>query len=245
MPGILSYSSVALSYLPRPDGKALTSSPDKLIAAGKYAKVPFIIGDQEDEGTLFSLFQSNISTTDQLSAYFTTVFFPDADKSVIDGLIATYQTITDDGSPFRTLLLNNWYPQFKRLAAILGDLTFTLARRMFLEAASTAAPSVPSWSYLSSYDYGTPILGTFHGSDILQVFHGLVPDYASQAIRGYYFSFIYDLDPNSNNDLDNWPQWGSGKQLKQFFAANAGLLSDDFRSDSYDYVKAHPETFKI
>lgn len=57
VPGILSYSSVALSYLPRPDGKVLTDSPDALITAGKYAAVPFIIGDQEDEGTIFALFQ--------------------------------------------------------------------------------------------------------------------------------------------------------------------------------------------
>ncbi|CRK15376.1 hypothetical protein BN1723_017425, partial [Verticillium longisporum] len=34
-PGILSYSSVALSYLPRPDGKVLTQSPDILAATGK------------------------------------------------------------------------------------------------------------------------------------------------------------------------------------------------------------------
>lgn len=50
VPGILSFSSVALSYLPRPDGVALTQTPDTLIAAKKYAKVPFIVGDQEDEG---------------------------------------------------------------------------------------------------------------------------------------------------------------------------------------------------
>jgi carboxylesterase type B len=50
VPGILSYSSVDLSYLPRPDGTVLTLSPDDLISQGKYAKVPFIIGDQEDEG---------------------------------------------------------------------------------------------------------------------------------------------------------------------------------------------------
>lgn len=50
VPGILSYSSVALSYLPRPDGTVLTLSPDVLVSQKKYAKVPFIIGDQEDEG---------------------------------------------------------------------------------------------------------------------------------------------------------------------------------------------------
>lgn len=48
--GILSYTSVNLAYLPRPDGTLLTLSPDTLVSEGKYAKVPLIIGDQEDEG---------------------------------------------------------------------------------------------------------------------------------------------------------------------------------------------------
>ena len=50
VPGILSYTSIDLSYLPRPDGKVFTVSPDVSITEGNYAKVPFIIGDQEDEG---------------------------------------------------------------------------------------------------------------------------------------------------------------------------------------------------
>lgn len=53
LPGVLSYNSVALSYLPRPDGSVLTVSPDILVRQGKWAKVPFIIGDQEDEGVGF------------------------------------------------------------------------------------------------------------------------------------------------------------------------------------------------
>lgn len=170
--GLLSYSSVALSYLPRPDGVVLAASPEVLIATGKYAKVPFIIGSQEDEGTLFALFQSNISTTAQLTNYLKSFFFNNAPLSKMNELVATYPETFFDGSPFRSGLLNNIYPQFKRLAAILGDLVFTLTRRSFLNVANAVNPTVPSWSYLSSYDLGTPILGTFHGSDLLQVFFG-------------------------------------------------------------------------
>jgi carboxylesterase type B len=63
VPEILGYNSAALSYLPR---TALTDSPEVLVEQGKYAKVPFIVGDQEDEGTIFALFQSNITTTAEL-----------------------------------------------------------------------------------------------------------------------------------------------------------------------------------
>ncbi|KAF2203238.1 putative extracellular lipase [Delitschia confertaspora ATCC 74209] len=242
---ILSYKSVALAYLPRPDGKVLTASPEVLVQSGRYAKVPYIVGDQEDEGTLFALFQPNITTTKELANYFKELYFHDASDEQINDLIATYQTITDDGSPFRTLLLNNWYPQFKRLAAILGDLTFTLTRRGFLQYTSLITPEVKSWSYLSSYDYGTPILGTFHGSDLLQVFYGIRPDYASTAIRGYYYSFVYDLDPNSNNKLANWPQWSKSNTLMQFYADTFAYLKDDFRSDTYDFLVKNIASFHI
>lgn len=245
VPGILSYFTVNLSYLPRPDGKALTASPDALIKAGKYAKVPFIVGDQEDEGTLFGLFTPNLTTTAEVNTYLSTVFFNNASPAQISALVGSYQTITEDGSPFRTGLLNNYYPQFKRISAILGDVTFTLTRRVFLEIASQVNPGVPSWSYLATYDYGTPILGTFHGSDILQVFNGILPNNAAKTIRGYYYSFIHNLDPNEGSGLMNWPQWSSGKKLVNF-GANANSYTDDsFREDTYQFLKDNVASLRV
>jgi hypothetical protein len=74
--------------------------------------VPFIIGDQEDEGTLFALFQSNITTIPELVDYLSIFYFHNATRAQIEALVATYPDVTTDGSPFRTLFLNNWYPQF-------------------------------------------------------------------------------------------------------------------------------------
>jgi len=207
-----------------------------LVEQGKYAKVPFIVGDQEDEGTIFALFQSNITTTAELVGYLLNVFFHDATREVIEQLVASYPDDASDGSPFRTSIFNEWYPQFKRLAAILGDLTFTLTLRAFLEISSAINPDVPSWSYLASYDYGTPILGTFHGSDLLQVFYGILPNYASASIHSYYFSFVYNLDPNTGSGYMNWPQWSAGQRLMNFYATSATLLVDDFRLDSYKVI---------
>jgi carboxylesterase type B len=162
-------------------------------------------------------------------------------------LVATYQDVTTDGSPFRTGSLNNWYPQFKRIAAILGDLTFTLSRRALLETHAAINPSVPTWSYLSSYDYLTPIMGTFHGSDILQVFFGVLPNYASVSFKAYYLSFVNTLDPNDGTSflIRNWPQWGSNKQLLNSYATYTGLITDDFRADSYQFIKDNIATLYI
>ncbi|KAK1760232.1 sterol esterase precursor [Echria macrotheca] len=254
VPAILSYNSVALSYLPRPDGHVLTQSPDKLVLQRKYAAVPMIIGDQEDEGTLFSLFQSNITTSAKLKTYLSTIFFHSASTSQVSSLVDVYDDSLLAGSPFRTGIFNEVYPGFKRLAAILGDLVFTLTRRVFLADALTANPNVPSWSYLASYNYGTPILGTFHGSDLLQVFYGILPNYASKSIQSFYANFVYNLDPNDAKGGTNaigskvgisWPQWSKNRMLMQFFANNADLLKDDFRGKQYDWIKANVDALHI
>lgn len=209
-----------------------------------------IIGDQEDEGTIFALFQSNITTNDEVLDYLATFYFNDATTDQIEGLLDTYpQDLGISGSPFRTGLLNELYPQYKRLAAILGDLVFTLTRRGFLNLAEAANPDVPSWSYLSSYDYGTADLGTFHGSDLLQVFYGIYDDYASNSIRTYYYNFLYNLDPNEGyGSYPDWPEWtdtGSGNQLAWFSAISQTLLADDFRNDSYAYIVDNIAAFHI
>lgn len=247
VPGLLSYSSVALSYLPRPDGKVLTETPDELAKTGRFAQVPFIIGDQEDEGTLFALFQSNITTEAEVVTYLSEKFFHGASTETIEELVATYPDTTDDGSPFRTGIFNNWYPQFKRVAAILGDLTFTITRRAFLDIANQVNPDVPSWSYLSAYDYGTPIMGTFHGSDILQVFFGILPNYASEAFHSYYITFVNTLDPNDNStdDYAQWPRWSESNELLSMKAMDSELIDDDFRSDTYEFLLENMADFHI
>ena len=245
VPAFLSYTGVALSYLPRPDGTILSDSPDKLVKAGKYADVPFIIGDQEDEGTILALFQSNITTTKEIAEYLKRYYFYNATSDQIDGLVAKYPDMATDGSPFRTGVLNNWYPQYKRLAAILGDLTFTLPRRALLEYAVQVKPEIPSWSYLASYDYGTPFLGSFHAGDILQVFYGILPNYSARAIRSYYFSFVQNQDPNEGASRKTWPRWSENKTLLQFFADSSAYLADDFRSDSYEFLLANAEAFYV
>ncbi|KAJ5112904.1 secreted lipase [Penicillium angulare] len=246
VPRWFSYNSVALSYLPRPDGTVLTDSPETLVKSGKYALVPFIIGDQEDEGTIFSLFQSNITIETEIVDYLKSIFFLDAPRDLLESLVATYPNITTDGSPFRTGTRNNLYPQYKRIAAVLGDFTFTLARRVFLTLASQVRPEVPSWSYLSSYNYGTPILGTFHGSDILQIFYGNWPDYVSRAIPTYILSFVYDLDPNSRDTgYMAWPQWRFNNSLMNFLRNNASIINDDFRKGSFEVLSENTGYFHI
>ena len=243
--GILSYSSVALSYIPRPDGVVLTRSPDLLAGSGTFAPVPFIIGDQEDEGTLFALFQGNLSTPADLEQYIESVYFPTASSTALNALYAAYPNDPTQGSPFGTGFANILYPQFKRLAAILGDTTFTLTRRGFLTTSAAVHPDIPTWSYLSSYDYGTPILGTTHATDLLQVFNNIVPNYAGYSFRSYYLSFVNSLDPNTHSIYRDWPQWSENQQLLQTYAAFSQLIPDNFRQTAYETITQYTKEFYI
>jgi carboxylesterase type B len=237
-PGILSYSSVALSYLPRPDGHVLPESPDVLVKNGQYHAVPMIIGDQEDEGTLFALFQTNLTRTNDIVDYLSKLFFHSASKEELTVLVETYPSAWSAGSPFRTGILNSFYSSYKRLAAILGDLVFTLTRRVFLADTLAVNPDVPSWSYLASYNHGTPLMGTFHASDLLQVFYGQWPNNAMRSCRAYYFNFLYNLDPNVGvTDYAHWPQWKENKDLMWFETGNRNsILKDDFRDASAKWI---------
>ncbi|KAK2014524.1 carboxylesterase [Colletotrichum eremochloae] len=254
VPALLSYTSVALSYLPRPDGKNIPSSAEVFATSGNLPKVPFILGDQEDEGTLFALFQSNVTTTEEVENYLSTLYFNNASPEQIKSLVATYSPDPSEGSPFGTLIFNEVRPQFKRLAAILGDAVFTLTRRAVFNISQTVQPEVNTWSYLSSYDFGTPVLGTFHGSDLLQVFFGIKPNYARHSMRAYFYNFAYNLDPNDSSggsgkgtpkaDLISWPKWRDGNKLLHMGADSADLTDDNFRQDSFNFLLSNVEKLR-
>lgn len=253
-PGLLSYQSVAVSYMPRVDGRFLTRTPHAIVKAGAYVAVPFILGDQEDEGTMFSLFQSNISsTTEGIVGYLADLYLLATPREKITELVQAYPESIGAGSPFQTGIFNEVFPGFKRLAALLGDFSFTITRRLFLERTTSVHPDVPAWSYLASYAYGTPVLGSFHASDLVQVFFGVLPNYASVNVRKYYANFVWNLDPNdasggtgqgSSQVNFRWPRWtNSNRTLVNFYRMFFRLIPDDFRSNAFDVIKRNADYY--
>lgn len=207
-----------------------------------------IVGDQEDEGTLFALFQPNLTDTADVVDYLSLLFFQDATKEQLTTFVDLYPTDPKAGSPFRTDIFNEVYPDYKRLAAILGDLVFTLTRRVFLTTARAVNPSVPSWSYLASYDAGTPILGTLHGSDLLQTYYGLYPNNAMLSTRTYYFNFLYNQDPNVGaGKFSKWPEWSPEGQDLMWFQSPLynGYLKDDFRGEAYQWITDNVHVLQV
>ncbi|KAF8127254.1 Alpha/Beta hydrolase protein [Boletus edulis] len=197
-PGIFTYQSLVLAWLPRVDGVFLTADPQYLVQQGSVADVPFINGDCDDEGTLFSLSTINITTDAQLEEYLHTYWIPNASTTTIAQLMTYYPSDPSQGSPFDTGDLNALSPQFKRIAAIQGDIIFQAPRRFFLQSRS-GKQSI--WTYVNKRLKTVPFLGSFHASDLLNVYGG--SDMASYLVR-----FVTNLDPNVGESTDlYWPQY--------------------------------------
>jgi para-nitrobenzyl esterase len=199
---ILQQSSTPGSFVPNfdfgpvVDGGFLPDQPRTLFDTGRFAKVPYILGSNADEGTLFLLATPPVTT----------------EAAYLAALQARYGALADDvaavypASSFAT-------PQ-DALARAVGDQilvcsTYDSARRTAAGGART---------YLYNFAREIPIdilqdlgLRAFHGSEIVYVFGSITPPTPDDAtlgetIRGYWTRFAGSGNPNGKGAL-KWPRF--------------------------------------
>ncbi|KAG8970881.1 hypothetical protein FRC03_000099 [Tulasnella sp. 419] len=231
-PGIFHYKSLALTWLPRVDGVFLTESPFEAVAKGKVASIPYVTGDLDDEGTLFSLSTLNITKDADVHKWFQTSFLGKSTTQEIDKLLSLYPSDITAGSPYDTSVLNALTPQFKRIASLQGDLVFQAPRRHFLQ--NTWKNN--AWAFLSKRGKAIPFLGSFHGSDILNV-------YGFGELKDYLIRFATNLDPNVGPfslSLISWPKWTPTEKkmllLDDVPIFDLGLTQDTYRQEAITYI---------
>ncbi|KAL4257702.1 Carboxylic ester hydrolase [Pleurotus pulmonarius] len=236
---IFSYTSLNVPWQPRVDGDLLRHQPYEGIINGAYAKVPTIAGACDDEGTLFSLANMNITTDEAFSEYIQTNYLNGISASQMEQVLAAYPADPAAGSPFGTGDANALTPQYKRLAAIQGDIVFQAPRRFFLQSTSDLTRK---WSYINMRGKNRPMIGTGHASDIGNWFgRGNATSYfPTDAL----IQFTNTQDPNvagnqSNTARTFWPQWGStnSSHIMMFGDEDTvSVASDDFRSEPIDLL---------
>lgn len=209
--------------------------------------MPVITTDLDDEGTIFA-FNNTLTflTYSSVLLQYLETYFPDVNAKAVTAVLNSYPDNPDDGSPFGTNTYN-YYPEYKRLAAFLGDLGFTLRRRKYLQ---TISSKVPTWSGLGAWYSNTltefPYLGTFHAADMLVLWKGIQPRGVSDIQQGlfqYYISFVNSMDPNSLAQphpvlWPSWPQYtvssgGANSQLISIAPNGTIYIMDRFRPDNY------------
>ncbi|KAJ6578114.1 carotenoid ester lipase precursor [Mycena capillaripes] len=231
----LSFSSLHLTWRPRVDGDVIVEDPLISVSKGSYARLPIMTGDADDEGTVFSLSNTNITTGEEFLSYMHSNYLPKSTPAQIAKLAVLYPDDPTQGSPFNTGLANQFAPQFKRLAAFQGDYEFIGPRRFFLEH---AARTQHAWSWLNKRGKATPILGAAHGTEINIWFP---PANATDFVPAdALINFINTLDPNDsargrNTSAVFWPKWnaamsdGSPSLFTLSDPSVASVTPDNFR----------------
>jgi len=220
-PSFSSYQSVALVWLPRVDGVFLVDDAQKLLQRGEVARIPFVSGNCDDEGTLFALSQTNVTTEAELHTYLKEFMFPNATDAQMDELLKLYPQDVTQGSPYDTGTRNVLTPEFKRIASILGDLEFQAPRRFFLQIVSDQQNA---WSFLNKRLKTVPILGSFHASDVPNVFGG-------GDLTDFLIQFATNLDPNGILSPE-WPRYT--KLSPQLMTLLGSQITDNNRTISLD-----------
>ncbi|KAJ6543601.1 sterol esterase, partial [Mycena vulgaris] len=241
---LLSFSSLRLVWEPRVDGDVVVQNPLVAVTKGLYAKIPIMTGDSDDEGTIFSFSNTNITCADVPTAFllltkFLSSYLPSATPAQLAKLSALYP----DDPTQKFTLYNLHSPQFKRLAAFQGDYEFVGAHRFFLQRASATQDA---WSWLNTRGKSTPIIGAFHGSDVPIWFSA--PNSTDTFGVDAFINFINTLDPNRSSAPHKkapavfWPTWntpssnGSTSLLKFSDAGLVNLTTEDFRVDAIRFL---------
>ncbi|CDO68162.1 hypothetical protein BN946_scf184938.g14 [Trametes cinnabarina] len=226
-PTVYTYQGINTPWFPRADGVYLIDDPMQLVLKGQAAAVPFVIGDCEDEGTLFSLASLNVTTDDEFLDWIKSSYFPTASDDAMEILMHYYPADPAAGSPFGTGNAYAFTPEYKRIAAFQGDFIFEAARRFFLNQLSHKQKA---WSFMSKRTQ-VKGLGATHSTDLQNVYGG--GDMADFLIR-----FVNTLDPNGGPEI-HWPAYTpESPQLLAFVDGEKPLtiISDTFRKEAMEYL---------
>ncbi|KAF7332685.1 Carotenoid ester lipase precursor [Mycena kentingensis (nom. inval.)] len=102
IPDIFSYASLNLAFRPWTDGEVISREPLLSVVGKKYARVPFISGDADDEGTIFAFSTTNITTDAEFNGYIKSQFFFDFTSDEIAKVATLYPQDPAQGAPFDT-----------------------------------------------------------------------------------------------------------------------------------------------
>jgi para-nitrobenzyl esterase len=214
------------------DGWALPEDPGLLWDQGKHAKVPFLLGTNADEGTIF-LQQLQIRNAAGYQMTVRALFREEADT-----LLKLFPAATDADVP-------------GALNRLVGVGSFVSPARILARA--SARDGAPTWLYHFTRVPDSPFmrrLGAFHALEIPYVFGnfagaGLRMVFRdrdrdlSKSMRAYWLNFARTGDPNGGG-LPAWPAYSAEKdghlELGDEVRAGAGLYRE--ACDAIDAARA-------
>ena len=224
-----------LAFNPEPDNLTMSSNPTEARITGKIARVPLLIGNNLNEGRVFTVGDTNI--TEYLLAT-----FPGAPQSFYQEVMAAY--------PFPTPAYQNSY---QVIAQIDTDFTFWCLTANAANSSATQA-KLPTWRYLYNASFPNTQTfqgeGVYHSSEIVNVFGtypvaGATPDEMSFSAFMQKTWADFAKDPMQGPGWAKWPtvgvlgvgdgKGGVSKNVTEMMAGYAGV---DARCAIYQPVYA-------
>ncbi|KAE8363425.1 Alpha/Beta hydrolase protein [Aspergillus caelatus] len=232
------------------DGTFTATSVQFAFPAGKYVKVPTIVGTNTDEGTTSA--PTGINSTDELTGFLADGYFrpetlPDY---VVKDLLNLYPNDPREGCPYNTgdAMLSSGMLD-KKACSIFGDIVQIGPARMIAEALAQHNGDNPVYRFRFNQlpaNSSNPSEGITTGMEIPYVFSNLIPGTAwekalAAEMTKAWVSFAYDLNPNLNGNtaLPLWPTYGTNKSSMVFNAYGSTIEHDTYRSDQISYIIGH------
>jgi len=205
-----------MSWAATVDGAStgLTARPLDVIKSGNWNKVPMIIGNNKDEGTIFApgmyiIVPGLRIPMDEFDVNATLFHFFGNNQTTADAIMDMYPVAS----------YNNSYMEV--VADVLRDEFFVCADRRVLR--EVAKQGMPAYQYRFVYPgdwVDMASQGDYHASELAFVFGNAWPplvhifsnnDAAVAASFGtYWTNFAKGHDPNGNGTQPNWPLFSDG-----------------------------------
>ncbi|KAM5532515.1 hypothetical protein V8D89_013802 [Ganoderma adspersum] len=224
----------------------LPDLPSKLLAAGRFSKIPFITGTVLDEGTAF-VPQPVPSPFDPVSFLLAAVSPSPHESSAqlesdIDTLLALYPDNPTAGSLFGTG--NETFglgDEYKRIAALVGDVMTQAPKRVWIQAAAKAG--VPTYGYVfadQTAAVAKPSLGVYHGTEIPWVY-GL-PSVAEASAESGLVSRAMGLArtpwPQHKPDNQVLIQFDTTNLTSDLSEATFAVVPDNYRAEQIAFINS-------
>ncbi|KAG9530906.1 carboxylesterase, partial [Aureobasidium melanogenum] len=249
-------SNYTVVWNPIVDGDFLTDYPSSLLARDKFIRVPLITGANTDEGVSFSVQNLN-TTTDVYNSLFYWRNYALSPPS-IRRLLQLYPNSPATEPPYSNHA-NVTYPafgqQWRRSAAIGGDLVMIAQRRKVAELYSEAGQKVFSYRFDTPL-YNATVPGSVkHFDNVMFSFQnisgamGPLPQYQyyrtlSTGIGKLYANFVGTHNPNGVNatngtGLPYWPQYSINAPTNLVLNATASYVeADTFRREGISFINS-------
>jgi para-nitrobenzyl esterase len=208
---------------PTVDGDFMPEQPRTRYKNGDINKVPYLLGSNTDEGTLFTAGAAPISTEEEYDAALQTQYMARSEA------IKALYPLDDfaDGKP---------NPAQAALTRIAGDARLVCSTTDTALLAAAHVPAVYTYNFDIPVDPGLSptFLGATHGAELVYVFQtstrfGAEQTAASELMQRYWTNFARTGDPNGEKDPE-WPAYSADDDKRMNFALKAPKVVDGFRA---------------